>query len=125
MFATMRCFNWMSERYGIQYEEVLTDNGPEFGTRSSQKKDGHPFERLLIEMGIKHRYTRPYRPQTNGKIERFWRTLNEDLINETHFESDDHFEQELMEYLLYYNQERPHQGMKGKTPVEMLSEFHQ
>ena len=37
------------------------------------------MERMLKELGIKHRYTRPYRPQTNGKIERFWRTLNEDL----------------------------------------------
>lgn len=121
MFATLRCFNLMNERYGIQYEEVLTDNGPEFGKRDHKKKDSHPFERLLLEMGIKHRYTQPYRPQTNGKIERFWRTLNDDLINDTYFESDDQFEQELFEYLLYYNQERPHQGMKGKTPKEMLS----
>ena len=36
-----------------------------------KNKDEHPFERLLIEMQIKHRYTKPYRPQTNGKIERF------------------------------------------------------
>lgn len=120
MFATMRCFNWINQRYGIQFEEVLTDNGPEFGTRASQKKAGHPFERMLMEVGVKHRYIRPYRPQTNGKVERFWRTLNEDLIEETYFESIDHFEKELMEYLLYYNQERPHQGIEGNAPVEML-----
>ena len=120
MFATMRCFNWIDSRYGIQFEEVLTDNGPEFGPRGSKKKASHPFERMLMEMGITHRYTRPYRPQTNGKVERFWRTLNEDLINGAYFESIDDFEKELMEYLLYYNQERPHQGMKGKTPVEQL-----
>lgn len=120
MFACMRCFNVVHQRYGIQYEEVLTDNGPEFGTKVSQKKAGHPFERMLMEIGVKHRYTRPYRPQTNGKVERFWRTLNEDLINGTYFESLEHFEKELMEYLLYYNQERPHQGIEGKTPAEML-----
>jgi len=120
MFACMRCFNWLRERYGIQFAEVLTDNGPEFGPKGSKKKDEHPFERMLMELGVKHRYTRPYRPQTNGKVERFWRTLNEDLIDGTYFESDDHFEKELMEYLLYYNQERPHQGIEGKTPVEML-----
>ena len=122
MFATMRCFNWIAERYGIEFEEVLTDNGPEFGPKTSKQKDAHPFERLLMEMGVKHRYTRPYRPQTNGKVERFWRTLNDDLIEGTYFESFDHFEKELMEYLLYYNQERPHQGIDGKTPVEKLGE---
>ena len=121
MFACMRCFNWINQRYGIQYVEVLTDNGPEFGTKTSQKKDSHPFERMLMELGVKHRYIQPYRPQTNGKVERFWRTLNEDLINGTYFESIDHFEKELMEYLLYYNQERPHQGIEGRTPLEMLN----
>ena len=38
---------------------------------------------MLLELGIKHRYTRPYRPQTNRKVERFWRTLNDDLIDGT------------------------------------------
>ena len=54
---------------------------------SKTNKTHHPMERMLQELGIKHRYTRPYRPQTNGKIERFWRTLNEDLLDETTFES--------------------------------------
>ena len=41
-------------------------------------REEHPFEAMLLELGIKHRYTRPYRPQTNGKIERFWRTIDDD-----------------------------------------------
>ena len=57
------------------------------------------MERMLKELGIKHRYTRPYRPQTNGKIERFWRTLNEDL--RTTFESVSELKDELQQYLLY------------------------
>lgn len=120
MFAALRCLNHLSQQFGIQFEEVLTDNGPEFGTRKSESKENHPFERMLMEMGIRHRYTRPYRPQTNGKVERFWRTLNEDLIEETYFESEDHFEKELLEYLYYYNHERPHQGIKGKCPANMI-----
>ncbi|MEE9446933.1 MAG: integrase core domain-containing protein [Arenicellales bacterium] len=120
MFAAMRCFNWINSRYGIEFEELLSDNGPEFGPKGSKNKHKHPFERMLTEVGIKHRYTRPYRPQTNGKVERFWRTLNEDLINNTHFETINDFEKELMEYLLYYNQERPHQGIKSQAPVEIL-----
>ena len=74
----------------------------------------------LPQGGIKHRYTRPYRPQTNGKIERFWRTLNEDLLDETTFESVGELKQELVEYLLYDNTERPHQGLGGKSPLQTL-----
>jgi len=120
MFATMRCFQQLTHQYGVRFEEVLTDNGPEFGPKGSTSKESHPFERLLMEMGIKHRYIRPYRPQTNGKIERFWRTLNEDLIEGTYFEDRTHFENELTEYLVYYNQARAHQGIGGKTPASMI-----
>lgn len=118
MFSTLRCINQICDRYNIKFAEFLTDNGPEFGPRDSKKKANHPFERLCIEMGIKHRHTRPYRPQTNGKVERFWRTLNEDLIEGTYFESLEHLEDELMKYMLYYNHQRPHQGIDGKTPVQ-------
>ncbi len=99
MFATLHCLNYLANEYNIKFAEMLTDNGPEFGPRGSKSKKEHPFERMLLEIGIKHRYTRPYRPQTNGKVERFWRTLNEDLIEDTYFESVEHFKQELHDYL--------------------------
>lgn len=118
MFSVLRSLNMLSEEYKIKFEEVLTDNGPEFGNRNSSKKEEHPFERMLIEMGIKHRYTRPYRPQTNGKVERFWRTIEDDLLRETTFESVEELKEELLQYLFYYNHERPHQGINGKNPVE-------
>lgn len=116
MFAVLHCFNHINDRFSIRFAEALTDNGPEFGPKQSTQKSSHPFERLLIEMGIKHRYTRPYRPQTNGKVERFWRTLNEDLIEGTYFENIEHFKEELFKYLLYYNKLRPHQALDGQTP---------
>lgn len=116
MFASLRCLNQLAERYTIKFQELMTDNGPEFGPAISQNKQNHPFERMLVELGIKHRYTKPYRPQTNGKVERFWRTLNEDLIEGTTFESWEHFKQELAQYLLYYNTLRPHQAINGLSP---------
>ena len=116
MFATLRCFNQIINNYEFRFEEVLTDNGPEFGHKDSKRKDNHPFERMCKEMGIKHRHTMPYRPQTNGKVERFWRTLNEDLVEGTYFESIDHFKDELFDFLVYYNELRPHQGINGVTP---------
>ena len=66
---------------------------------------------MLLELGIKHRYTRPYRPQTNGKVERFWRTLDDDVIEGATFDNLDHFANELFEYLIYYNNHRPHQAL--------------
>ena len=120
MFAALKCLNVLNDQYSLKFEEILSDNGPEFGPGTSKQKEHHPFERMLMEIGIKHRYTKPYRPQTNGKVERFWRTLSEDLIAETDFDSIEELKDELMQYLVYYNIKRPHQGINGKTPVEMM-----
>jgi len=119
MFATMKCFNMIKSLFKIQFIEVLTDNGPEFGPKQSQKKDEHPFERMLIELGIKHRYTKPYRPQTNGKVERFWRTIEDDLLRGTTFTSKDNLKEEVFQYLYYYNKQRPHQALLGRTPESL------
>ena len=116
-----RWLNVLSVRYGVQFAEVLTDNGSEFGSgKQSQNKMTHPFERMLYEMGIKHRYTRPHRPQTNGKIERFWRTLEDEFIEGSVFDNLEAFREELLCYLIYYNEHRPHQSLGGKTPQEFI-----
>ena len=118
MFAALKSINLLNAEYGVRFEAILTDNGPEVASHG--KKDQHPFERMLMELGIKHRYTRSYRPQTNGKVERFWRTLNEDLLEDTTFESVEELKDELMQYLIYYNTQRPHQGLGGQTPLQTL-----
>lgn len=122
MFTAMHCMQTLKREFGIQFEEIIADNGPEFGPSTSQNKRNHPFERMLMETGIKRRYMRPYHPQTNGKVERFWRTLKEDLIEGTDFDSLNEIEDELMKYLVYYNWERPHQGIDGKTPFMMIEQ---
>lgn len=121
MFATLKCLNILNDQYQIRFEEILSDNGAEFGPAHIKNKEQHPFQRLLIELGIKHRHTRPYRPQTNGKVERFWRTLEEDLLRETDFDTLEELKEELLQYLYYYNHERPHQGIGGKRPIDMLN----
>ena len=120
MFSALKCMNVLHDQYQIKFKEIISDNGAEFGPASSANKLHHPFERLLIELGIKHRYTRPYRPQTNGKVERFWRTLQEDLIHDADYDSLEELKNELIQYLAYYNLERPHQGIGGKRPVDMI-----
>ncbi len=118
MFAALKSINMLNAEYGVRFEAMLTDNGPEMA--SPNNRSHHPMERMLAELGIKHRYTRPYRPQTNGKVERFWRTLNDDLLEGTTFESVEELKDELMQYLLYYNTERPHQGLGGDTPLRTM-----
>jgi transposase InsO family protein len=120
MFGAIKCFNALKQYYHIVFEEILSDNGSEFGNRLTKQKEKHPFERLLIEMGIKHRYTKPYRPQTNGKIERFWRTIEEQLIEGTDFDSKEELQKELVQYLYYFNHLKPNQALGGKKPVEMV-----
>jgi len=117
MFAVLKGINMLHDRYGITFAEVLTDNGPEFGQKWSKKSNA--FERLLIQLGIKHRYTRPYRPQTNGKVERFWRTIEDDLLSGTTYDTLEDLREELLQYMYYYNELRPHQGIHATPPASM------
>lgn len=121
MFATLKAFNMLRGQYGIEIETVMTDNGAEFGSgKNTKNKEENPFERLLLEMNMKHIYTKPYRPQTNGKIERFWKTLNEDFLEDSQFNDLDDLKNELISYLIYYNEHRPHSSLDGCTPKEFL-----
>lgn len=120
MFSTMRILNYFQQNHSIQFKELLSDNGSEFGGKNLKSPEDHPFERMLIEMDIKHRYTRPYRPQTNGKVERFWKTIEADLLEDMSFDSIEHLQDELEQYLYYYNHERPHQGINGSSPIQFL-----
>jgi hypothetical protein len=87
MFATLKAFNILKRQYCPEVDAVIIDSRAEFGSGPAAKnKEEHPFERLLMEMAVKHCYTRPYRPQTNGKTERFWRTIKEDFIEEALYE---------------------------------------
>lgn len=117
MFATLKAFNLLKLRYNIEIDKVMTDNGAEFGSGPFTKnKEEHPFERLLQEMEMKHIYTKPYRPQTNGKIERFWKTLKEDFIDDALYEDAEDLKNELLGFLIYYNEHRPHSAIGNLTP---------
>lgn len=116
MFASLDILLRLKERYDISFKEMLSDNGSEFASKNNPL---HPFEKMLEFYGIKHRYTKPCRPQTNGKIERFWRTLEEELLSGETFETLDEFRDYIMGYVLYYNEHRMHQGIDHETPESM------
>jgi transposase InsO family protein len=119
--ATSKALKWFTV-HGILPEVVMTDNGSEFTAFTSQKaKETHFFETTLKMFNIKHIYTKPYRPQTNGKIERFWRILNDECIlcqNKTL--TKDELQAELDGFMYRYNYQRRHSALKYITPLDKL-----
>jgi len=118
MFSSLKSLNILSEYYWIKFESMLTDNWVEFWTKFSKDKSQYPYERLLMELWIKHKYTKPYRPQTNWKIERFWKTIEEDLFEWTSFSDLEELKDELLKYIYYYNHQRPHWSLWWIPPVD-------
>jgi transposase InsO family protein len=112
------------DEHGAVVATVLSDNGREFCGRP----DSHPYELFLQLEGIEHRTTRVRRPQSNGFIERFHRTLLDEhlrVMGRTKwYETLEEMQRDLDEYLVGYNTRRAHQGlgMDGRTPYEVFLE---
>ena len=108
--------------HGFKIEETMTDNGSEFTAYTSQKaKKTHFFETMLDIFEIKHRYTLPYRPQANGKIERFWKILYDECTRlQTITLSKEDFIAELNGFMYRYNYLRKHGGLGYITPLDKL-----
>jgi len=119
--ACVRGLKWF-QAHGIRAEQVMTDNGVEFTSYTSQKaKETHFFETTLRMFDVHHEYTRPYRPQTNGKIERFWRTLmNECTDTVTKGLEYKELKAEILGFAYRYNYQRKHSALGYQTPLEKL-----
>lgn len=98
--------------YGIAVERVLTDNGSCYRAAA--------FDRVLIDAGIKHKRTRPYRPQTNGKVERFNRTLLNEWAYARPYRSEAARTRALASWLHIYNHHRHHTAIGG-PPVSRVN----
>jgi transposase InsO family protein len=112
------------ERFPFEVKEIATDNGWEFTMRYTlHKKRKTLFEKELAKRGIKHRLINPRHSQTNGKVERFHRTVDEELYRVKRFIDEEHRTRELKKYLERYNSKRIHLGIKGMTPEQKLNMF--
>jgi transposase InsO family protein len=122
--ACVRGLKWF-RAHGIRAERVMTDNGVEFTSYTSQKaKETHFFETTLRMFDVQHAYTRPYRPQTNGKIERFWKILmNECTDAITRGLEYKEMEAELLGFAYRYNYHRKHGSLEYRTPLEKLEQI--
>lgn len=112
------------EAHGGKIDVILSDNGREFCGRPDQ----HPYELFLQLEEIEHKTTKVRRPQSNGIVERFHRTVLDEHFRvegrRTWFETIDEMQMVLDEWLVAYNTKRPHQGrnMGGRTPLQAFKD---
>jgi transposase InsO family protein len=92
--------------------EVLTDNGSCYRSKL--------WATTLTSAGIKHRRTRPRRPQTNGKVERFNRTLLEEWAYAVEYRSEAERTAAYPGWLHFYNHHRGHTALKGQSPINLV-----
>jgi transposase InsO family protein len=105
------------ERRGVRVQRVMTDNGS--GYKSSL------VEAVCVERGIRHIWTRPYTPRTNGKAERLVQTLLREWAYVRPYRSSSERTKRLRGYLDHYNHRRPHAGIGGVPPINRLRKWKQ
>jgi hypothetical protein len=95
-------------------QEMLTDNGSQYVTWRGTSA----FHREMDKRGIKQIVAKPQRPQTLGKIERFWGTLWRECIETSVFLDLEDARRRIGHFIDYYNFQRPHQGIDGLVPAD-------
>jgi transposase InsO family protein len=96
--------------FGVRVERLMTDNGPAY------RATIHAL--ACKALGIKHLRTRPYRPRTNGKAERFIRTLLGGWAYGAIYRNSDERRRALAGWLDFYNRRRPHRSLSRQAPIE-------
>ena len=106
-----RAIAWFAAQ-GVIVQRIMTDNGP--GYRSKH------HARVITRLGIKHLFTRPYRPRTNGKAERFIQTLLREWAYFVAYRTSDQRARALEPWLHFYNRQRPHGALGHQAPTTRL-----
>ena len=101
-----------SKAHGIKIQRLLTDRGSTYRSKL--------FAQACAQLGLKHRFTRPYRPQTNGKAERFIQTITREWAYARSYDSSNHRAAFLPLYLHDYNFHRPHSALNSLPPSSRL-----
>jgi len=99
---------------GITIERVLTDNGWAY-------THGPRYAGVIAELGARHKRTRPYRPQTNGKAERFIQTLINEWAYGRPYRSNQERLDALPVFVDFYNSSRPHTALGGRSPIDVVN----
>jgi transposase InsO family protein len=107
-----RALRWFAKR-GVEVQRVLTDNGSCYRSKA--------LAGVCRDRRLKHSFTRPYRPRTNGKAERFIQTLLREWAYAFAFDSSEKRTQLLEVYLHFYNVHREHTALARKPPISRLA----
>jgi transposase InsO family protein len=99
--------------YGIRTRRLMTDNAWSYVNNRSLRQ-------LLAERSIRHLTTEPYRPRTNGKVERFHQTMAREWAYGVRYRTSRHRATALPHWLSYYNQHRPHSSLGGQPPISRV-----
>jgi transposase InsO family protein len=97
-------------------QSFLTDNGLIFGAQHQHRMAG-TVELELLSLGIASKHSRPYHPQTCGKVERFHQTLKKFLARQDPAHTKKQLQAQLDRFAAYYNQTRPHRALGRRTPA--------
>ena len=99
---------------GVKVRRLLTDNGAAFRSKR--------FAQGCLGLGIRHQFTRPYRPQTNGKAERFIQSALREWAYGIPYKHSRERTAMLDRWIHHYNWHRPHQGIGGLAPISRLTQ---
>jgi transposase InsO family protein len=99
-------------------EAILTDNAFAFTMRYARHADRLTrFQQACATLGIRHYLLRPHAPQSNGKVERFFRTIDDECLNRRALFTFPARARAVDDFVWFYNHERPHLSLGGMTPV--------
>jgi len=99
--------------FGVRVQRVMTDNGTGYRCKVHHA--------AVAELGIRHLRTRPYRPRTNGKAERFIQTMLREWAYAAAYPSSQRRREALLPWLKHYNYWRPHGSLAKKSPMSVLN----
>jgi transposase InsO family protein len=100
-------------------DAVLTDNAFAFTMRHAHHADRLTrFQQVCAAHNIRHYLLRPYAPQSNGKVERFFRTIDDECLHVRQLFTFAARSRAVEDFVWYYNHERPHLSLGGMTPVD-------
>jgi transposase InsO family protein len=105
--------NYVIEKFPFRIHTIRTDNGHEFQAQ---------FHWHIEDLGIRHVYIKPRTPRLNGKVERSHGSDEREFYQLLEYKDDVDLEEKLVEWENFYNLHRPHGGLRGKTPYEILRE---
>ncbi len=106
-----RMIAWFAQ-HGVSVERIMSDNGANYRSKVAAE--------FCAQRRIRQVFTRPYRPRTNGKAERFIQTMLREWAYAAAYRSSTHRQRALPRWVDYYNQQRPHSALSHKPPASRL-----